>query len=187
MPGTWKSKLTQRRLADNSGRKKSLWEMDQNLVRPVMPEVKTCQMKALDQSSRGFWYFEHLNLAYRAAQMQSLTQEDGFYHTLSSTSILSTFLLIGPYWARYKTRQAWYLTYRWNWIWLSTELISRDGRCKGMREHSYEGDQVFPHFVKKYQSVKVKPLLERWQTCLISPAKRFVKVNQLGYWSSVHW
>ena len=41
----------------------------------------------------------------------------------------------------------------------------------------------FPHFVKKYQSVKVKPLLERWQTCLITPAKRFVKVNQLGHWS----
>ena len=44
--------------------------------------------------------------------------------------------------------------------------------------------KVFPHFVKKYQNVKVKPLLERWQTCLITPAKRFVKVNQLGHWSS---
>ena len=35
----------------------------------------------------------------------------------------------------------------------------------GIREDKYEGGQVFPHFVKKYQSVKVKPLLERWQTC----------------------
>ena len=44
----------------------------------------------------------------------------------------------------------------------------------------------FPHFVKKYQStsVKVKPLLERWQTCLITPAKRFMKANYLGHWSS---
>ena len=65
-------------------------------VRPVMPKVKTCLSKALDQSSRGFWYFEHLNLAYRAGQMQSLTQVDGFYHTFYSTSILSTFLFIGP-------------------------------------------------------------------------------------------
>ena len=40
----------------------------------------------------------------------------------------------------------------------------------------------FSAFCKKYQSVKVKPLLERWQTCLITPAKRFVKVNQLGHW-----
>ena len=95
--GRWKSKLTQRRIADNSGRKKSLWEMDQNVVRPVMLQVKTCQSKAFDQSSRGFWYFEHLNLAYRVAQMQSLTQVDGFYHTFCSTSILSAFLFIGPY------------------------------------------------------------------------------------------
>ena len=53
--------------------------------------------KALDQSSRGLWYFEHLNLAYRAAQMQGLTQVDGFYHTFCSTSILSPFLFMGPY------------------------------------------------------------------------------------------
>ena len=39
----------------------------------------------------------------------------------------------------------------------------------------------FPHFVKKYQSVEVKPLLERRQTCVITPAKQFVKVNQLRY------
>ena len=33
-------------------------------------------------SSRGFWYFEHLILADKSAQMQSLTQIDGFYHRL---------------------------------------------------------------------------------------------------------
>ena len=70
--------------------------MDQNVVRPEVPKVKTCLSKALDQSSRGFWYFEHLKLAYRAAQMQSLTQIDGIYHTFCSTSILSTYLFIGP-------------------------------------------------------------------------------------------
>ena len=74
-----KSKRTQRRIPDTSGRKKSLWEIDQNLVRPVKPQVKTCLSKVLDQSSWDFWYFEHLNLAYRAAQMQSLTQVDGSY------------------------------------------------------------------------------------------------------------
>ena len=95
--GRWKSKLTQRRIAGNSGRKKSLQEMDQNVVRPVMPQVKTCLSEALDQSSQGFWYFEHLNLAYRAAEVQSSTLLDGFYHTFCSTSILSTFLFIGPY------------------------------------------------------------------------------------------
>ena len=67
--------------------------MDQNVVRPVMPQVKRCRSKALDQSSRGFWYFEHLNLAYRAAQMKSLTQVDGFYHTFCSIPILSTFFI----------------------------------------------------------------------------------------------
>ena len=72
--------------------------MDQNVIRPVMPKrVKTSPSKALDQSSRGFWYFEHLNLACRAAQIQNLPQVDWFYHTFCSTSILSTFLFIGPY------------------------------------------------------------------------------------------
>ena len=43
----------------------------------------------------------------------------------------------------------------------------------------------FSAFCKKVPNgVKVKPLLERWQTCLITPAKRFVEVNQLGHWSS---
>ena len=68
-----------------------------DVIRPVVPQVKTCLSKALDQYSRSFWYFENLNLAYRAAQMQSLTQVDGFYHTFCSTSILSTFFFIGPY------------------------------------------------------------------------------------------
>ena len=65
--------------------------MDQNVVQPLMLKVKTCLRTALDQFSRGFWYFEHLHLAYSAAQMQSLTQVDGFSHTFCSTSILSTF------------------------------------------------------------------------------------------------
>ena len=55
--GHWKSKLTKRRIADDSGRKQSLWEMDQTVVRPVIPTVimKTCLSKTLDQSSLGFW------------------------------------------------------------------------------------------------------------------------------------
>ena len=69
---------------------------DQNVVRPTILEVKMHLRKALDQSARGFWYFEHLNLAYRAAQTQSLTQVDGFFYTFCSTSIVSTFLFIGP-------------------------------------------------------------------------------------------
>ena len=40
--GCWKSKLTQPKVADDSGRKKFLWEMDQNVVRPLMLKVKTC-------------------------------------------------------------------------------------------------------------------------------------------------
>ena len=40
----WKSKLTQRKIADDTGRKKSLWEMDQNVIRPSMPKVPTCSV-----------------------------------------------------------------------------------------------------------------------------------------------
>ena len=73
----------------------------------VLSYLKTCQSKALDQSSRGFWYFEHLNLAYRATQMQSLTEIDGLYHTFCSTSSLSTFLFIGPYLRRRGPQTEW--------------------------------------------------------------------------------
>ena len=46
--------------------------------------------------------------------------------------------------------------------------IQRWTMVKALEKTNTKG-QVFPHFVKKYQSVKVKPLLERWQTCLITP------------------
>ena len=79
-----------------SGERRLCERWKKNVFRTVMSKVKTCLSKALDQSSRGFWYFEHLNHAYRAAQTQNSTQVDGFYHTFCSTSILSTFLVIGP-------------------------------------------------------------------------------------------
>ena len=63
------------------------------------PKVKTCLTKALDQWSRGFWYFEHLNFAYRAAQMQNLMQLDGFdlSNLLLNLNVFHFFLSIGPY------------------------------------------------------------------------------------------
>ena len=39
--GGWKTRLTQRRIADNSGRKKSLREIDQNVVQLSMTKAKT--------------------------------------------------------------------------------------------------------------------------------------------------
>ena len=111
--------------SEKNRKKKYLWEMDQNVVPLVMTQVKTYMYlsDALVQSSRGFGYFEHLNLVYKAAQMQSLTQEDGFYHTFCSTSILSTFLFIGPYFA-----------IRWQGKWVAKSLINQaesqaDGHC----------------------------------------------------------
>ena len=54
---------------------------------------------------------------------------------------------------------------------------------KALKKTNMKGSG-FPHLGKSHQSVKVKRLLERRQACLITLAKRFVKVNQLGHWSS---
>ena len=52
-----------------------------------------------------------------------------------------------------------------------------------MKEDRYMRKSGFL-LVKKYQRVKVKPLLVRRQTCLITLAKRFMRMNHLGYFSN---
>ena len=62
--------------------------------------------------------------------------------------------------------------------------IQRWTMVKALEKTNTKGSGLSAFCKKVPKYGKVKPLLERWQTCLITPAKWFVKVNQLGHWSS---